>query len=201
MTFNHFSRTNTLRYLVTTALAVTVFSTSAHAEDICRARALIDVPATGRYYELHKGDIVTAITQYWIDPETGERTFCSHGGGCYPERAIVSGRSQIALKLENCVIGPRVDADGLHEIIVDRRRNSAAALRRDDIENQLLEFGMCSACADNAAQHYVTMPSGTCGRLVKSALEGNPQSQAELVDDPEYCRYDYTRRSSKGGQR
>lgn len=170
---------------------------AAQAADLCRAIALRDAPSSSGGYVVPKGDYVHAITQYQIDPDTGQRSFCAHGGSCYPERITVAGKGvMIVLKLVNCVIGERID-DGLYAVNVDRSRNSAYALRRDDVENQLMSMGMCNSCADNAAEHYVTNPTGPCGRLVHSALEGNPTSKTRLTNDPQICRYDYSEQPAK----
>ena len=35
---------------------------------------------------------------------------------------------------------------------------------------------MCSACANNATNYYIKQPNSKCGKVVKSALEGNSDS-------------------------
>ena len=61
------------------------------------------------------------------------------------------------------------------------------ALRASDVEATLMDrFGLCHACAGNAAYHYVREPSSACGRLVRSALEGDPEA-AQRLENAENC--------------
>jgi len=53
------------------------------------------------------------------------------------------------------------------------------------------DMGLCSACADNVAQHYTKKPNSRCGKLAKQALEGNPQAVEELQSFPSYCTWAY----------
>jgi len=53
------------------------------------------------------------------------------------------------------------------------------------------EMGLCSACADNVAQHYTRTPNSRCGKLAKASLEGNPAAIAELERFPSYCQWHY----------
>jgi hypothetical protein len=53
------------------------------------------------------------------------------------------------------------------------------------------DMGLCSACADNVAQHYTKKPRSECGKLAKQALEGNPKSIEELQSFPDYCIWKY----------
>jgi hypothetical protein len=57
-----------------------------------------------------------------------------------------------------------------------------AALRIEDIGNKLLDLGMCSACAGNAACFYVEKPASRTARLVRQALEGNPLAIKKLTE-------------------
>ena len=183
---------NNLIAILTIAGFSLITSSPAHAEDLCRAKALRDVsPMSGGGYVIPQGSYVTAVTQYIVDDRTGERMFCSHGGGCYPEYVTVDGRGEmLALELENCAIGPK-SADGFYSVEVDRTLNSSAELRFNDIEDQLISFGMALAPADNAARHYVNNPEGECGRLVRNALEGNPEARRTLSASPRICVYTY----------
>lgn len=181
-----------LTAFVSALAAIVGIGSPAYAEDLCRAKALRDVsPNSGGNYVIAAGDYVTAVTQYEIDPETGRRSFCSHGGGCYPETVTVAGRGEVkALVLENCIIGRQID-HGLYAVEIDRSLNSAADLRFNDIEDRLIDIGMGVAPADNAARHYVKNPSGPCGRLVLRALEGDHGARRALISAPEFCRFDY----------
>lgn len=53
------------------------------------------------------------------------------------------------------------------------------------------EMGLCSACADNIAQHYTKKPKSKCGKIAKQALEGNPNAIEELQSFPGYCSWKY----------
>lgn len=166
---------------------------AANAEDLCRARALRDVsPVGGGSYVIPKGGYVTAITQYEVD-DLGRGMFCSHGGGCYPEYVTVEGQGRVrALEMTNCKIVRRHDPKlGYnYSVEIDRSRNSAADLRFNDIEDQLISIGIYGAGADNAARHYVQNPSGACGKLVRRVLEGNPEARRRVLDT-NICFYDY----------
>lgn len=53
------------------------------------------------------------------------------------------------------------------------------------------DMGLCSACADNVAQHYTKKPNSECGRIAKQALEGNPNAIEKLQTFPVYCEWKY----------
>lgn len=53
------------------------------------------------------------------------------------------------------------------------------------------EMGLCNACADNVAQYYTREAASKCGKLAKSALEGNPRAIKELQTFPSYCVWKY----------
>jgi len=171
------------------------------AADICNAVALTDVPdwgdgdprdASGSV--LKKGQIDEAVSQYRINKTTREAIFCSHGGDCYPRYVTVNGHKVEALRLTNCKIGARepdiagvMDEDEFYDVDVDRSRNSPSALREDDIDNALLNLGMCSACAGNAADIYIKSPQSRCGSAVARALAGDKGAIVALQSDPSYC--------------
>ena len=86
-------------------LGASLFSIGTQAADICTAVALRDVPAIEDSSSmLKKGQFDTAITQYRVNKRTGETSFCSHGGYCYPIRIQVGGGRLEALKLTNCQV-------------------------------------------------------------------------------------------------
>jgi len=165
---------------------------AARAADVCKAIALRDVPALENSASILKeGELDTAITQYRVNKKTGEALFCSHGGYCYPTHVQENGNKIEALKLTNCQVGKRDGFDDPDEIYysvdVIRSKLSPAELKRDDVDNRLLELGLCSACASNAAQLYVFQPQSPCARLVKEVLEGNPDALKILSGGPHYC--------------
>ncbi len=159
------------------------FLLPARAADICEAIALRDVSAVENPDSvLKRGERDAAITQYRVNKKSGKATFCSHGGYCYPADA---------LKLTNCKIGARDAIDDPDEVFygveVVRSKVSKKLLRYDDLDNRLLEMGLCSACASNAANQYLTKPRSRCARTVKAALEGNPIALKELQDSNGIC--------------
>lgn len=182
-------------------IVASAFPTSAWAEDLCRAQAMRDVGALQDSSSvLPRGAFQDAVTQYNREIATGRTSFCSHGGYCYPTHVNVGGERVEAMRLVNCAIGAeswRDEETISYSVDVDRSRNSAAALRFDDVENQLVEFGACAACADNAARHYVERPQGQCGILVRQALEGNPVARRRFENMPDFCTWDYRARPAR----
>jgi len=171
----------------------------ARAADICTAIALRDVPAVQEPSAvLKKGQIDDAITQYRVNKRTGRTFFCSHGGYCYPTHIEVGGDLLEALKLTNCRVAdkpePPVYREGpdiTYSVEPIRSKIPRALLKYDDLDNKLLEMGLCSACADNVAQYYLKQPSSQCAKLAKSALEGDPEALRTLQDAPSYCVWHY----------
>lgn len=180
------------RFSVLAAFFVAASAMPAFAADICEAIALRDVPALENPSSiLQRGERDTAITQYRVNKATGMASFCSHGGYCYPTHVFVDGRKVEALRLTNCKVGKMDDYDDpddfFYSVDVLRSKVSPRDLRIDDVDNRLLEMGLCSACAGNAAHYYVDLPRSKCARLVKAALEGNPAALNTLRNDPQYC--------------
>jgi len=177
--------------LAATALVFGV--ASSQAADICEAVALRNVHAVEDPTSMLKqGAHVTAVSQYVVDKKTGAKSFCSHGGYCYPVYVTVNGQQVEALQLTNCAIDKsspyNSDDEIIYSVVVIPSLVSAATLKYDDLDNRLLGMGLCSACASNAADLYIDKPNSACGQLVKRALEGNPAAEKKLTDDfPDYC--------------
>jgi hypothetical protein len=178
-------------------LGASLFSIGTQAADICTAVALRDVPAIEDSSSmLKKGQFDTAITQYRVNKRTGETSFCSHGGYCYPIRIQVGGGLLEALKLTNCQVAdnrpPFDEGEYLdYEVEPIRTKVPPALLRYDDLDNKLLAMGLCSACADNVTQYYLKQPNSQCAKLTRSALEGNPEATQALQEFPPYCKWHY----------
>ena len=177
-------------------IAALVFPSSALAEDLCRAEALREVGALEDSSSvMQRGEVQPAVTQFRREIATGRTSFCSHGGYCYPTHVYVGNQRVEAMRLVNCNVGAEAFRDEemiVYSVEVDRTRNNPADLRFDDVENQLISFGACAACADNAAQHYIQRPGDQCGVLVRQALEGNPSARRRLADDfPDFCSWEY----------
>ncbi len=56
-------------------------------------------------------------------------------------------------------------------------------MKESDVADQFMRMGMCHACAQNVAAFYVHKPTTECGKLAKSALEGNPDALAVLNEE------------------
>lgn len=168
--------------------AIALGSTSAEAADHCRATVLQNVhPMEYESETVRRGETVEAVTQLTRDRRTGRTYYCSHGGYCLPTHVMIAGRRVPALRLLNCRIDMAHAAgdanETTYETVMDSRRNSAATLRLDDVDNQLLDLGMCSACAGYAAYAYVHRPNSPCGVLVRQALAGDRAARRRLMDD------------------
>ncbi len=192
------------RLLVSLVLAIVgigAASSQVRAADICNAVALVDVPdwgggapADASGSVLKKGEFDDAVTEYQVNKKTGDAVFCSHGGYCYPRYLVKNGQKVEALRLTNCKIGSvetailGIDDDTItYDVDVDRSKNSAADLKEDDVDNALLNIGMCSACAGNAADIYIKHPESKCGATVGKALAGDEAAVGELQGNPDYC--------------
>ena len=155
-------------------------SVEAHAADICKAMVIRDIRAIENPESIAKrGETIGAITQYRVSRKSGQAVFCSHGGYCYP----ANGQ-----RLLNCKIGKESgyndpkDDEIFYSVDVVRSKNSAAALRYDDLDNRLLDMGLCSACASTAANAYLYKPQSHCAKAVRLALEGNPTATKALIE-------------------
>lgn len=179
--------------LVAVVASAACLPATAFSADICKAVALRDVAAIENPESLiPRGDYDEAITHYNIDKQTKMASLCSHGGYCYPTHVSINGQEQETLRPVNCKVAAKDSEHGeqvSYAVDVDRTRNSAAALRMDDVGNRFLELGLCSACAGNVAAFYVRKPNSACGRLAKRALEGNPVAVGKLRDNPRYCQF------------
>lgn len=179
------------------SLSISILTcSSAFAEsDLCNAKVLHPVSSVENSSSmLGEGSILDSISQFNVDKHTGLREFCQHGGYCYPETITINGKTEKSLKLTNCTIDKKESEDADTEfwsLSVIRSSISSEKLRFSDIENKLSNMGMCNSCADNATQYYIHKPDSKCGILVKSALEGNPDSVNELSGSPDYCNWNY----------
>lgn len=169
---------------------------SANAADICKAIALRDVAALDNPRSIiPKGDYDTAITGLHMNKVSGETSFCSHGGYCYPTHVTVRKKTVEALRLTNCSVDRSLSDDDGEEITyqmsVSRSAVPVAQWRKDYLDNRFLQMGLCSACADNVAQYYLTQSSSPCAKLTKRALEGDPTALTQLQSNPQFCVYRY----------
>jgi hypothetical protein len=146
---------------------------SAHAADICDAVALRDLPALEDPSSvLKRGEHDGTVTQYRINKKTGDASICSHGGYCYPAMITENGKRVETLHIANCKIGARDSFDDPDEVYysvdVIRSKVPPLQLRIDDVDNRLLELGLCSACASNVAELYVNKPASHCAKLCQT---------------------------------
>lgn len=191
--------------LVAVLASAACLPATAFSADICKAVALRNVAAIENPESvIPRGSYDEAITQYNVNKQTRMASFCSHGGYCYPTHVFVNGQKQEMLRLVNCKVGAKDSEDDeqiSYAVNVDRTRNSATALRADDVDNRLLELGLCSACASNVAAFYIRKPNSACGRLAKQALEGNPVAVGKLRDDVVCSHFPSPEPSTQAGAR
>ena len=155
--------------------------------DLCEARINVRVAPVGTTENfLEVGTRERGLTQYWKTSDGVDR-FCFHGGSCYPAH-IRSGDALISvMSPHKC----RVDfttgePDGeeiLYSLTLDRSQVSAAELRQNDIAAFLLDKGMCSACASNAAASYQKLPRSSCGLYVAKILQNDPIAVSMASDE------------------
>lgn len=157
-----------------------------YAADLCKARVLRTMNSSKTNpYAMKKGEII-GVTQYNIDKYTGLVQICGHGSGCYQGSIIIHKKHIPTIKILNCKVTSLYTEDEqfkYYGVEVDRSKNSKRDLRLDDIDNRLLDLGLCSACAGNYASEYVNHPNSRKSKLVKSALEGNPNAIDHLNND------------------
>lgn len=86
----------------------------------------------------------------------------------------------------------RSEVEAIKEVLGLDERSSQGSSYQYSREKFSHEMGLSSAFSDNVAQYYTQKPNSKCGKLAKSAIEGNPRSIKVLQDYPEYCiwRYD-----------
>jgi hypothetical protein len=181
-----------MRFLPVVATMSLLLGAPASAADICMAIALRDVPAIEAPDSILKhGEYDRAITQYRVNKKTGLTSFCSHGGYCYPTHIVENGVKVEALHLTNCKIGKRDDWDDPDEIFYNmdvlKSGLTDTDLKIDELDNKLLDLGLCSACAANVAHLYVHEPQSRCAALTRSALGGDAQALETLKAFPDYC--------------
>jgi hypothetical protein len=72
------------------------------------------------------------------------------------------------------------------------RQTSENGKSYESVKTQLIEEGVCNACADNAAQNFVKKPSSQCAILVQRALNGDSRAIDELATAfPDLCKWEY----------
>lgn len=170
-----------------------IFISYGYASDECKAIALRSVSSIQNPSSImYKGEYMTSISQY--REENGVSVFCAHGGYCFPRYISAKGKKVEALRLINCKIGQK-RSDGYggysYELILERTKISPKESLFNDIEDILLDMGLCSSCADNAARYYIEKPSSACATLVRAALSGNYRAKKALIQFPSYCNYRY----------
>jgi hypothetical protein len=179
----------TMVMLTTAAMFTTI--TYAKAEiDLCQAVALSDVHAIESPEAIiERGDVHKAISQYNVVKKAGLGMLCEHGGYCYPAQVIEGGNKVATFRLTNCKIckpiSDKVDEIG-YRLILDRSTVAPAALKRMDLDDKLLQIGLCQACADYLTELYFRRPASRCARLVRRVLEGDPRAFKALGANP-YC--------------
>jgi hypothetical protein len=181
-----------MRFLPVLATMSLIAAAPASAADICRAIALLDIPAIGAPDSiLKRGEYDTAITQYRVNKKTGLSSFCSHGGNCYPTQMVVNGVRVEALRLTNCKVGKLDDWDDPDEVFygldVLKSAVNETELKEDQLDDKLIGLGLCNACAGNVAHLYIYQPQSRCAALTRKALGGDAQALETLKAFPDCC--------------
>lgn len=130
----------------------------AHAEYWCKAIALRNT-----HYNDHPEIIIKKDTEDTFTSDYGN-DLCQHGGYCVKRQDF---------KL--------IDCD--YHLNPIRSKAEPIALRYSDVSDTLVNMGLCSLCAKNAASWYIKHPLSKTGKLVKAALEGNPEAKKKLIED------------------
>lgn len=82
---------------------------------------------------------------------------------------------------------PRSEVQSIKEVLgLDKQY--LRGLRYQSIRERFVKMGVASAGAGNATDAYIYEPNSKCGKLAKSALQGNVQSIKTLQDGPSYCQ-------------
>lgn len=82
------------------------------------------------------------------------------------------------------------EVESIKEVLgADNRSKSGKVF--SDSRKKLINIGLSEVDADNAARYYSKAPKSKCGKLAKSALEGNQHAIKELLTSPHYCTWKY----------
>jgi hypothetical protein len=179
-------------YSLSASLVAALYAVPLSAQTVCTATVLHDVRAQEDSTAiLRVGQKFDSIAQFW-KYANGRTYFCQKGGYCYDGDTVENGKVVPSMKLDNCTIDSSSadrDEDGntLYYLNVNRAKADPSSLRKYDIESRLVELGLCSACADNAATVYIEEPTSVCAITTRSALEGSVEARDQLVRNIEIC--------------
>jgi len=165
---------------------------SALATDPCKAVALTDIkPTDNPYSGLKKGEIIESVTQYLIAKKDQAASFCQHGGSCYPRFIKKDGKNVEAVQLTNCTVGTKpydTDEDSsYYAVIVDKSRMSGDDLKRFELSNKLMAFGIIQISADGAVDQLINDPTSECGKIVDKAIKGDRKAISIFKVYPNQC--------------
>ncbi len=76
---------------------------------------------------------------------------------------------------------------GLNNIKINGVR-SKEGIKYEKTHDILINMGLCTACASNAAEQYVKKPNTNCAKLVKKALAGEKSAFNQLDSDRNICQ-------------
>lgn len=167
-------------------IASTTIPISYSGGDTCSAIALRDVVAAESPESvIRQGEKQEAVTQYRVD-DAGTGFLCSHGGYCYPIHQSVEGNTVTNLKLTNCMIDKSLadqsDGETIYGLKLDRSKLSPSELQYHDLNEFLLQKGLCTACAGSAAFAYMKRPQSQCADLVRDLLRNSEVALQKLKD-------------------
>lgn len=87
----------------------------------------------------------------------------------------------------------RSEVEGIKEVLGLNKRSSTGSSYQYSRKRFYDDMNLSSVAADNVAQYYTKKPNSKCGKLAKSALEGNPRAIKTLQSDPKYCIWNYSK--------
>ena len=154
-------------FLALSLIMSAILTQVALASDPYKAVAIIDLNAMFNA-GLKKGEIIDSVTQYLIAKKDKAASFCQHGGYCYPRFVKKDGKNVEAVQLTNCTVGTKAYySDGYssyYAVIVDKSRMSAGNLKRFELSNILMAFGIIQITADWAVDQLIKEPTSECGK-------------------------------------
>ncbi len=87
----------------------------------CEADVLYEVASVeDSSSKMEAGTTFDYVTQFRRNKQTGETTFCQHGGYCYPTHVVIGGKKIEAIRLNNCSVGKQ-NYDDDEDVFYDLR--------------------------------------------------------------------------------
>jgi hypothetical protein len=108
---------------------------------------------------------------------------------------ICSGQLEDVDQLVESRVLPAAEAERIGAVLGKvYRAKQSGAIAKDyaTVKAEFIQMGLCNACADNVAQHYLKNPDSECAGLAKRALAGDSRAIDELATAfPDFCQWEY----------